>query len=117
MVRCSTPLLIVFKRTGGRQWLKPWGHTGLSKHQKTRQRRRHRRSAENRAVLSFAEQSHWQHLRETDQKPHWGESAEIVRQRKLQSDHRWRLWKATRERYLPSLSVLQQAITQESQRS
>lgn len=117
MVRCSSPLLIVFKRTGGRQWLKPWGHPGLTKHQKARKRRRDRRSAENRAALTVAEQSHWQYLRETGQTPHWGESAEIVRQRKLQADQRWRYWKATRDKYLPSLSSLHQAILQESSRA
>jgi hypothetical protein len=124
MVHCSTPslisssayLLIVFKRTGGRQWLKPWGFTGLSQHQKARKRRQKRRADANRAVLSEAETSHWEHITETGQLPHWGVSNEQIRQAKLDTKRRWLLWRATESKYLPGIAYLQQIIDREATR-
>ena len=124
MVHCSTPslissstkLLIVFKRTGGRAWLKPWGYTGLTQTQKTRRRRKENRAAANRAVLREAEASHWEHLYATGQLPHWGVSNEQVRQGKLDSKRRWLLWRATAAKYMPDLVFLHELVKKESSR-
>lgn len=124
MVHCSTPalisssaqLLIVFKRTGGRAWLKPWGYTGLTQPQKSRRRRKEKRAAANRAVLYEAEASHWDHLKATGQIPHWGVSNETIRQAKLDTKRRWLLWRATSAKYLPDLVYLQDLIKREASR-
>jgi hypothetical protein len=116
MVRCSTPLLIVFKRTGGRAWLKKWGFKGLSREQKANRRKSEIKLLFNRLALEYADQSHWAYLEETGQKPHWGESKEVVRQRKLDDQRRWELWRATREKYLPDLEQLIASINLETKR-
>ena len=114
MVSASSVALIVFKRTGGRAWLKPWGFTGLTQTQKANRRHSAARFAANREALREAEASHWQHLESTDTLPHWGESHERVRQRKLDARRKDLLWKAATERYYPRLQALQAAIAAEA---
>jgi hypothetical protein len=116
MVSATHVALIVFKRTGGRAWLKPWGFTGFNQTQKATRRKQNARFARNRDALRQAEDAHWQHLEATSTLPHWGESHERVRQRKLDSRRKNLLWKAARDRYLPRINALFDAIQQESSR-
>lgn len=116
LISCSATLLIVFKRTGGRAWLKPWGFTGLTQPQKARRRRKEKVAAANRAVLDEAEASHWAHINATGQVPHWGLSNEQVRQSKLDTKRRWLLWKATAAKYLPDIAYLQNLVQRETAR-
>ena len=116
MVSATNLALIVFKRTGGRAWLKPWGFKGETQTQKANRRKELVRFASNRYALKEAELSHWAHLEATSQLPHWGESAEKVRQRKLDATRKASLWKATQHLYLPRIIAIQQAIAAESAR-
>ena len=113
MVSATSVALIVFKRTGGRAWLKPWGFTGHTQTQKANRRQILVRFAANRDALKQSEQAHWGHLEATGQLPHWGESTERVRQRKLDSRRKASLWKATQQLYLPRIAAIQQAIAAE----
>lgn len=117
MVCASSPLLIVFKRTGGRAWLKPWGFKGHTQTQKSTRRHQQKRLASNADALREAETAHWAHLEATGTLPHWGESVEQVRQRKLSADRKWTLWQAASKRYLPQLQSLHDSILQETRRS
>lgn len=114
MVSPSSPLLIVLKRTGGKAWLKPWGYTGLTQTQKANKRQRLRLHAKNRDTLRAAEQRQWNILENAGQLPHWGESAEVARRRKLAADRRWSLWKAVCKQHVPSLEALRSAIATET---
>lgn len=116
MVSASAAALIVFKRTGGRAWLKPWGFTGLTQTQKATRRHQEVRFASNRDALRQAENSHWQQLEASGELPHWGESHEKVRQRKLSSHRKDLLWRAAGERYFPKLRALQADIEQEARK-
>ena len=116
MVSATNIALIVFKRTGGRAWLKPWGFKGETQTQKANRRKELVRFAANRHALKEAETAHWAHLQATGQLPHWGESIEKVRQRKLDARRKASLWKATQQLYLPRIAAIQQAIAAEASR-
>ena len=116
MVSVSSTLLIVFKRTGGRAWLKPWGFTGLTQTRKSNRRKQAARFAANREALSQLEAAHWAALEAAGETPHWGEGKEVVRQRKLDASRKWALWQATQQRYFPQLELLHSSIVSESAR-
>jgi hypothetical protein len=116
MVSASSLLLIVFKRTGGRAWLKPWGFTGHTQTQKATRRKQNRRFVANRDALRQATEAHWESLAASGSLPSWGESRETVRQRKLDARRKWYLWQATQARYFPLLETLHASIERESKR-
>jgi hypothetical protein len=115
-MRASSALLIVFKRTGGRAWLKPWGFKGLTQTQKANRRKRGKAIANNREVLTLASNAQWSALRAAGELPHWGEGAEVIRQRKLNADRKWRLWRAVSARYMPTLQSIENQIIRETNR-
>lgn len=117
MVCPSNPLLIVFKRTGGKLWLKPWGFTGLTQTRKENRKTARAVEATNRQVLFDANRSHWDHLAAAGALPHWGESAEKTRLRKLAANRKWALWKAVSGAHLPHLVNLHNNIVSESSRA
>ena len=116
MVSASSTLLIVFKRTGGRAWLKPWGFKGLTQTQKANRRKQDRRLAANRSALKDLENVHWAALHSAGELPHWGESKETIRQRKLDARRKALLWQAAQQRYFPQLERLQSSIIAECDR-
>jgi hypothetical protein len=117
MVSSSNVLLIVFKRTGGRAWLKPWGFKGLTKTQKRNRRQQRHNLACNADTLRTAKNAHLEQLEVEGRLPHWGESKEQVRQRKLDAHRKWVLWQAVQQKYLAPLQALHESILKEANRN
>jgi hypothetical protein len=116
MVSASNALLIVFKRTGGRAWLKPWGFKGLEQTQKRNRRKDRHRLVCNADTLRIAEKAHWDRLDAEGALPHWGESKERVRQRKLRAHRKWELWLGVQEKLFPPLKAMHESILEEARR-
>ena len=114
MVCVSNSLFIVFKRTGGRAWLKPWGFTGLTQTQKANHGKQREVETSNRNVLRIAEASHWDLLDSLGAAPPWGESIEKTRLRKLGANQKLKLWNSVASQIIPSILRLQQHIVEEA---